>query len=157
LTSLVKPNIALAYSGCYYVSGYYTYASVEPPADTADDTPTSFGACSAKGYSPLACIVSLITVMPLMWRLMQCMVRYNSTRERKHLFNAGKYFSAFTVVIFGVFNSNFSKKEDHDGDDDAFAHNVYRAVWIAVFIAATLYQFWWDIFMDWGLSVRDCR
>ncbi|GMI20799.1 hypothetical protein TeGR_g11742 [Tetraparma gracilis] len=96
-------------------------------------------------------MVPLLTVVPLVWRLMQCMRRYNSTRERTHLMNAGKYFSAFTVVVFGVIHPDYAHGED------SVAHNVYRGVWIGLFIFATLYQYTWDVLMDWGLSWTDCR
>ena len=80
------------------------------------------------------------------------MVRFNITRQKIHLANAGKYFSAFTVAVFGVLHPKYSQSEE-----DRTAHNIYRAAWIAVFVFATLYQFSWDVFMDWGLSVKNCR
>jgi len=85
---------------------------------------------------------------------MQCAKRYRDTRQRTHVGNAGKYTAAFGVVVFGIFHDQWLKSPDPDADDDALegnAHEAYRITWIMVFIFATLYQFWWDVFMDWGL------
>jgi hypothetical protein len=56
-----------------------------------------------------------------------------------HLVNAGKYLSAFSVMIFGYI---------HKDDMTSLVH----ALWVASFILATIYQFTWDILVDWGLS-----
>ena len=99
-------------------------------------------------------VIPLISMMPLLWRLGQCAKRYRDTGERAHVGNAGKYTAAFSVVVFGVFHDQWLKSpsgEDDDFREDLETRAAFRYVWIAFFIGATLYQFWWDVFMDWGL------
>jgi hypothetical protein len=51
--------------------------------------------------------------------------------------NALKYFIAAEVAVFGVYMQ--SRKQS--------------ALWLTAFVVATLYQIWWDVFMDWELLV----
>ena len=81
-------------------------------------------------------LVPLITVLPLWLRFLQNLQRSYDTRERwPHLGNAMKYATAQTVALYGL----------HHRD----AKN--NVLWIFGFVFATLYQFIWDIFMDWDL------
>ncbi|GMH85966.1 hypothetical protein TrST_g9959 [Triparma strigata] len=140
LTSFVKVNVALAYSICYYASGDYKLDQ----STLSTSSPANFPHCTSS--SPWSLVtIPLISVLPLLWRLGQCVVRYSTTRSPwPHLANAGKYFFAFTVVIFGVFHDSWTK-----GNADGSA---YRIVWIVFFGIATMYQWFWDVAMDWGIK-----
>lgn len=48
----------------------------------------------------------------------------------------GKYAVAQTVVVFGVFNSNFQK-----------SNPTYQAIWITFYVISTLYAFSWWLFI----------
>ena len=81
-------------------------------------------------------VVPSLTVSPLWWRFLQCLHRSYHERARwPHLGNAGKYACALTVSLWGLY------------------HPELRASWgwIAAFVCATLYQFAWDLFMDWDV------
>ncbi len=81
-------------------------------------------------------LVPTITVLPLWLRFLQNLQRSYETRQRwPHLGNAMKYATAQTVALYGL----------HHRD----AKN--NALWIFGFVFATMYQFAWDIFMDWDL------
>ncbi|KAL3787220.1 hypothetical protein HJC23_004261, partial [Cyclotella cryptica] len=80
------------------------------------------------------------TLSPLWWRfcqnLRQC---YDTKRRWPSLGNALKYMLAAEVATFGMFDPSIKK----------------HPVWICAFAGATLYQVWWDVFMDWGLLEWD--
>jgi len=77
---------------------------------------------------------------PLWWRFLQNLRQTFDYRERwPYLGNALKYFCAAQVAMFGVF---------HPEQQKTFA-------WLTSFVVATLYQVWWDVFMDWGLLERN--
>jgi hypothetical protein len=76
------------------------------------------------------------TVSPLFWRFCQCLRQCYDTKKRwPYLGNAAKYFFAAQVAMFGVFDPQ----------------KTGSAIWILAFVCATLYQLWWDVFMDWEL------
>lgn len=83
-------------------------------------------------------IVPFITLFPLWIRFMQCLRRSIESGQRwPHFGNALKYSVAFAVIAFGTFQPSVRGS----------------LLWILGFIVATLYQFSWDITMDWGLLV----
>ncbi|CAM9573445.1 unnamed protein product, partial [Phaeothamnion confervicola] len=81
-------------------------------------------------------LVPFLTAAPLWWRFQQNLRRAHDTGERwPHLGNALKYATAMSVSLFGTFRPGL-----HDSP-----------TWISAFVGATLYQFAWDVFMDWDL------
>jgi len=129
LTSTVRPLIDLSFSMLYFLGGVSGwYSSIEYLDLTKD---------SIEGTMLFSrIIVPSVTILPLWWRFCQNLQRSYDTRERwPHLGNALKYAAAATVSLYGLFHKN--------------AKN--HIVWIFAFVFATLYQFWWDIFMDWDL------
>ena len=74
-----------------------------------------------------------------MWRFLQNLWQcYDAKRRWPNLGNALKYLLAAEVAIFGVFDPTVKQSP----------------AWLACFLVATLYQIWWDVFMDWGLLKR---
>ena len=64
-------------------------------------------------------------------------------RRWPHLGNALKYATAMSVSLFGTFQPQMKSSW----------------VWVFCFVYATLYQFTWDVVMDWDLlrwCVRAC-
>jgi hypothetical protein len=81
-------------------------------------------------------LIPLLSLYPLCIRLMQCLRRTVETNSRwPHLGNALKYSSAIFVTSLGIFRPSVRAS----------------VLWIFAFIGATLFQFTWDITMDWGL------
>ena len=134
--------LGLAYTTCFYVSGDFLLD--ESSLSIKNE---NFPSCSSS--TPWAkVVIPILICTPLLWRLGQCVVRYNHSGDAfPHLCNAGKYATAFSVVIFGVFHDSWLKSSSASDR----THQIFRIVWIAVFVVATLYQFSWDVFMDWGL------
>lgn len=65
---------------------------------------------------------------------------YDAKKRWPYLGNALKYLAAAQVAMFGVFDPR------RNGSP----------LWLACFVLSTLYQVWWDIFMDWELvSIRN--
>ncbi len=83
-------------------------------------------------------VLPACTVSPLWWRFCQCLRQsYDSKNRWPYLGNAAKYFCAAQVAMFGVFDPQ----------------KRGSVIWIIAFVCATLYQLWWDVFMDWELLV----
>ena len=73
------------------------------------------------------------------------MVRYSRTKKTfPHVYNAGKYFAAFAVVVFSIFHQSVATA--------TYSKDGYQTAWLVVFVAATIYQWFWDVKMDWGIS-----
>ena len=71
-----------------------------------------------------------------MQNLRQC---YDAKQRWPYLGNALKYLLAAEVSIFGLFDPSVKQSP----------------LWMMCFFVTTLYQVWWDVFMDWGLLQRD--
>lgn len=81
-------------------------------------------------------IVPFLTLSPLFIRFLQCLRRGVESGDRfPHFANALKYTSAMIVVLIGTFDPSVRKNE----------------WWVFSFIFATLYQYTWDVFQDWGI------
>lgn len=77
-------------------------------------------------------------------------LQYRDTRSRwPYLGNAFKYAFAQSVIMFGVFKPHLRNPL---GEEEVPA---YQAIWILTFVCSTLYSFWWDVVMDWGLGVPE--
>eukprot|EP00605_Chrysophyceae_sp_TOSAG23-4_P000130 GSChrysophyteH1.ASY1.ANO1.149.1 assembled CDS len=86
-------------------------------------------------------VLPWLTLFPLWLRLMQCLRRSVETSQRwPHIANALKYTSAIMVIGIGALAPDIREE------------NSLRAyIWLFGFVFATMYQFCWDITMDWGL------
>jgi len=80
----------------------------------------------------------LLSALPAFWRLMQSLRRYRDSRDMAQIYNAGKYFVVFFVVIF-----SFLKVQVVD---------TWAVLWILSCIVATIYSTFWDIKKDWSLG-----
>ena len=76
----------------------------------------------------------------LWWRFLQNLRQcYDAKQRWPYLGNAFKYFLAAEVATFGMFDPSVKKSP----------------LWLTCFFVTTLYQVWWDVFMDWGLLEID--
>ena len=81
-------------------------------------------------------ILPMCMISPLWCRFLQNLRQCYENKQRwPYLGNALKYFIAAEVAMFGIFNP--TKKQTF--------------IWLSCFVIATLYQVWWDVFMDWEL------
>eukprot|EP01135_Chromosphaera_perkinsii_P007211 Nk52_evm19s745 gene=Nk52_evmTU19s745 len=114
------------FTGCYFVTGL-------------DDSSDSMCLSGKYGIRPI------LTILPAMWRFLQCLRRYRDTGDAfPHLANAGKYSTAFFVCAMASLDAYVA------GDSKTWT--VFRYFWILASIVSTIYTSTWDITMDWGLA-----
>ena len=131
LTSTVRPLQDVAFTLFYIFSGLQGWWTANYDLEDAD-RPLERSWLLHKVVLP-ACMVS-----PLWWRFCQNLRQAYDHRKRwPYIGNALKYLIAAEVALFGVFNPNTKQ----------------HIFWIFAFTCATLYQVWWDIFMDWELFI----
>lgn len=80
----------------------------------------------------------LISMLPSLWRLLQCFRRYRDGKDRNHMINAGKYASSIFVSLLSALRSLVSPG--------------FLVPWLLAVIVATFYSFMWDIKRDWSLG-----
>ncbi|OQS07139.1 hypothetical protein THRCLA_00851 [Thraustotheca clavata] len=133
LTSLVKVMVDLAWSTCYFASGSFLEAD-----------PKGQDVCSQSNIYRTV-VIPMFSALPLWWRFMQSMRRYHDTHKRfPHLPNAMKYACAQSVVLFAVFHPDLKQPDQQ--------WTVYQICYMIAWVGTTLYQFFWDVYMDWGLG-----
>ena len=88
LNSTVALLLDLQYLGCYLISDPWIVGT-----EMHDDNVCTQ---SANGIRPV------ISCLPALWRLFQCLRCFYDTREVRHLINAGKYSTTFPVVVFAT-------------------------------------------------------
>jgi len=127
LTSFTKIIIDASYASCYVLSG----ASYLPSQDS--QTLSNFGSSYLNCVSPgMLLYAQFIVLLPLWIRSMQCLRNCYDHSVTPHIFNFIKYASSMVVVIYGFFRGGLP---DH----------------IALVIIVSIYKWWWDVVMDWGL------
>lgn len=132
-TSAVRPMQDIAFTFFYLLSGLEGWWKQSYGLDDAD-LPLE------KNWLLHTYILPTCMVSPLLWRFLQNLRQCYENKQRwPYLGNALKYFIAAEVAMFGVFDP-YKKKS---------------FLWLSCFVGATLYQIWWDVFMDWELIVVD--
>lgn len=108
-------------------------------------------------------MVPLIISIPFLIRFRQCIIEYFRVRDDvrntglisthgwggQHLANAGKYASAFPVIILSALQRSLSNDQLHLGMSEA---GLFRA-WMAAVMFNSLYSFYWDVAKDWDLTL----
>lgn len=142
LTSMVKPLIDVAYSFCFLFSGLFLHRHLAPDGDASGGSGN--GRVCLDSFVLNKVLTPIISALPLYLRLMQCFRRYFDTQQRfPHFVNAGKYATAMSVVLIGVFHQSFTRGSHGE-----------HAAWIAALATSTMYSYSWDVLMDWDLGKR---
>jgi hypothetical protein len=141
LTSSVRPLQDIAFTISYLLfglRGWWSQSYLEDGISFVDQADANVPEME-RSWLLHTVILPTCMVSPLWWRFMQNLRQCHDARQRwPYLGNALKYFLAAQVAMFGVFLPNSQQS----------------SAWLACFVVATLYQVWWDVFMDWGLLVR---
>lgn len=100
-----------------------------------------------------------------MLRFRQCLLEYyqSSWQSPRALANALKYFSAFPVILLSALQKSvvsdiasqkgISVQELAERHDRWFGeHRLFR-LWLLAVCVNSMYSFWWDVEMDWGLAL----
>lgn len=167
-TSMVKVFQDILWTGCFFVSGDFL---IKERDGLENAEPKNWH--EAVWYKDI--VIPLICLFPLWIRFNQCLRRYIDTGKRNpNLFNAGKYALSQTVTLFGAFHPlymMYKKREEQDEFmkdtqllDDTLAfdlpdskRSIFDYFWFGIFIASSLYSYFWDVRMDWGLGRLDNR
>eukprot|EP00455_Lapot_gusevi_P038249 TRINITY_DN42853_c0_g1_i2.p1 TRINITY_DN42853_c0_g1~~TRINITY_DN42853_c0_g1_i2.p1 ORF type:complete len:317 (-),score=38.84 TRINITY_DN42853_c0_g1_i2:80-994(-) len=127
-SSLIKVFADLTRTSCFYASGSWVMKLAVDRCEVIDNISTT-----------------AVSVLPLLWRFLQCVRRYYDTRQRfPHFANAFKYALAQTIILMGVFHPLYTHTSSH-------SWNAHRLTWLIGCILSGLYTFSWDLVMDWGL------
>jgi hypothetical protein len=141
LTSSVRPLQDIAFTISYLLfglRGWWSQSYLEDGVSFVDQADANVPEME-RSWLLHTVILPTCMVSPLWWRFMQNLRQCHDYKQRwPYLGNALKYFLAAQVAMFGVFHPTSQQS----------------SVWLACFVVATLYQVWWDVFMDWGLLVR---
>jgi len=134
LTSTVRPLQDLAFTVFFLPFGLRAFwDSEELYTEDARDVPWE------RSWILHTVVLPACTLSPLWWRFLQNLRQcYDAKQRWPFLGNATKYLAAASVAIFGVFDPSVKS----------------NPLWVSCFFGATLYQIWWDVFMDWGLLER---
>ncbi|KAL9190471.1 hypothetical protein ACHAXT_007682 [Thalassiosira profunda] len=134
LTSTVRPLQDLAFTVFFLPLGLRAWWARELYALDAAAVPLE------RSWILHTVVLPACTLSPLWWRFLQNLRQcYDAKRRWPYLGNALKYMLAAEVAVFGLFDPTLKRSP----------------LWLACFLLATLYQIWWDVFMDWGLLERD--
>ena len=158
---MVKVFQDLLWSLCFVVSGDWMLS--ENKHHHKNEAQTHIWAQSF-WYKNVA--IPLICLFPLWLRFNQCLRRYLDTGKRvPNLPNAFKYAVSQTVTLFGTFHPLYLMSgggndswdvSEHDGEL-VLKHrsSMFQIFWMCLFIASSLYSFFWDVYMDWGLGRKE--
>ena len=139
-TSFVKVFQDIAWTIMWVATGSFT-------ASDRLDQNISFSWSSEPWYKEV--LIPLICLFPLVVRFNQCLRRYIDTGDRfPHLANATKYAMSQTVTLFGAFHPLYLEHSSKP----AGGINMFQIFWTLIFVSSSLYSFFWDVKMDWGLG-----
>jgi len=140
ITSSVRPLQDIAFTTMYLLSGLRGWWSQDYHNNSFLDNADASVPEMERSWLMHTVILPMCMVSPLWWRFLQNLRQTFDNKKRwPYLGNGLKYFVAAQVAVFGVFHPELQK----------------TAGWLSSFVIATLYQIWWDVFMDWELIERD--
>jgi hypothetical protein len=107
----------------------------------------------------------LTSSLPYALRFRQCIFEYHQSTytSPRPLFNSLKYFSAFPVILLSALQKQvfsdlalekgISVQELRETHERWFGeHRLFR-LWLLAVIVNSVFSFWWDVEMDWGLRL----
>jgi len=144
MTSMVKVFQDIAWTACFILSGDFL--------SDQDDAGKNWKNWQHQfWYSKV--LIPLICLFPLMIRFLQCIRRYRDTKKRiPNLANAFKYSLSQTVTLFGTFHPLYMYHERHVKSTNLNEIDLFQIFWFGLFVLSSLYSFFWDVYMDWGLG-----
>lgn len=89
-------------------------------------------------------ILTILAVLPLLWRFLQCLRRYRDLNDSAQLLNAGKYLTSMILAVISSLKNSTSQSK------------ALFVIWLIIALASTTYSYSWDILRDWSL-IESCR
>eukprot|EP00586_Coscinodiscus_wailesii_P022591 CAMPEP_0172520016 /NCGR_PEP_ID=MMETSP1066-20121228/291753_1 /TAXON_ID=671091 /ORGANISM="Coscinodiscus wailesii, Strain CCMP2513" /LENGTH=854 /DNA_ID=CAMNT_0013302695 /DNA_START=63 /DNA_END=2627 /DNA_ORIENTATION=- len=152
-TSMVKIFQDMAWTICFIASGDFLI-SEDTDGIELRNWHTTFW------YKKV--LIPVICLFPLVIRFNQCLRKFMDTGEHwPNMANAFKYAMSQTVTLFGAFEPLYhlhaSRVDMSDFENSgqmplAPQHNMFQLFWMTMFVASSLYSFFWDLYVDWGLG-----
>jgi hypothetical protein len=151
----------MQYTICIYATGS---AFIRTPDDLGpyDLKPHAYYTCGA-GNRRYYSIQIVLLFLPYFIRLCQSLRAFRDSKHSKHLWNGLKYF--LSLMVTGL---AFTRKAFPVGAWPATTWQVGQLIvtipdpvqaleqaWIVMGVIATLYSWYWDVVMDWGLGHFD--
>jgi len=122
LTSMPKIFADMQFTSCLYITG-----------DIFDGNKSSNSESCSTDNGTYKAIKIVLSLLPFWIRLMQCVRGFSDSFAMKHVANGFKYCMSMTVVALSFTAGKVP-------------------IWTVVSVASSLYAYWWDLHMDWGLG-----
>jgi len=143
-TSMVKVFQDMLWATCFVLSGDFLLSE--------DEDQTRHAWEHRFWYKNV--VIPLICLAPLWFRFNQSLRRYVDTGKRwPNLANAFKYALSQTVTLFGAFHPLYLYYQDKPSrKESGFGVDLFQVLWMGLFVSSSLYSYFWDVYMDWGLG-----
>jgi hypothetical protein len=92
--------------------------------------------------------ITILMLVPVWLRAMQCLRRYRDSRDVMQLLNLGKYVVTIIAMMYTFIFKQILLYSDLDFESVPI---VVPIIWFGILIINTLYKYIWDIVKDWGL------
>lgn len=129
----------LQYTLCIYGTG--NYWEIDEDEWKTDNHLHDYYTCGM-GNRVYLIIQILLGLFPFYIRFCQCLRAFVDQGYYRHLFNMIKYLLSLSVMSLATAMKSF---------DEATNERLGRW-WVAFGVIATVYSFYWDVVMDWGLG-----
>jgi len=151
-TSMVKVFQDLLFSVCFLAHGEFLFVEIDHKRGVHTGVRGHRFRAWTHTFWYKQIAIPLVCILPLWIRFNQCLRKYVDTGKRMpHLANAFKYALSSSVALFGAVHPLY--KGVSTASDDR--HTLFQIFWMGLFISSSLYSFFWDVYMDWGLGRLD--
>lgn len=151
-TSMVKVFQDLLFSVCFIAYGDFLNLEIDHKTGVRTGNKGHHFQAWTHSFWYKQIAIPLVCILPLWIRFNQCLRKYVDTGKRMpHLANAFKYALSSSVALFGSVHPLYKgiSPANHD------RHALFQIFWLGLFILSSLYSFFWDVYMDWGLGRLD--
>ncbi|KAG6873406.1 hypothetical protein C0995_015831 [Termitomyces sp. Mi166 len=98
-------------------------------------------------------ILPTVMSLPYLVRLRQCVIEYFHQGNRRSLYNACKYASAFPAIYLSAAQGLVSEVRSETSDKTEYWEHFIFGLWLLAALVNSLYSFWWDVTNDWGMDL----
>mmetsp|Transcript_9411 Transcript_9411/g.9214 ORF Transcript_9411/g.9214 Transcript_9411/m.9214 type:complete len:637 (+) Transcript_9411:167-2077(+) len=132
----------LQYTICIYATGTFL-------TEEFNETGSNYHTCGA-GSPSFYLLTICLGFLPYFIRLCQSFRAYNDTKNTKNLWNALKY--TLSLMVTGLAALRTASFSGGYLEEMSFSRYTLEISWVVFGITATVYSFYWDVVLDWGLG-----